>query len=313
MNKKAFFCGAILIAWFALSTPGIKSAQANSMVDTKTLILYDAASGTIPDTSLLSYADFPFGGVLPAYVDGATVLDTTTAGNESFAGWGSSFATTIGFPVLDPASGVQVNINVQVESEAHTRDTRSGFSVILLDKDKQGIELSFGENAIWAKSDDRTGGLFTRGEEVGFATYIMTAYQLNLIGETYTLTADGNTILTGPIRDYSAFDGFPDPYETPNFLFLGDNTTSAQARIRLQFVSITGSEPVSATNTSAPVQTASATATLLPEPSPTVMSTPPATPTQPVVVLCPSGWIFAVGMIGIVLNRKFNRGQKDHS
>lgn len=191
---------------------------------------------------------------------------------------------------------------VQVESEAHTRDTRSGFSVILLDKDKQGIELSFGENEIWAKSDANTGGLFARGESVPFGTITMTAYQVALIGDTYTLTANAQPILSGPIRDYSAFEGFPDPYETANFLFLGDDTTSAQARIRLQFVSITGSEPVLATNTSVPVPTASAT--LLPEPSPTVPPTPHATPTQPVVVLCPSGWLAVGGLAGIVINKK---------
>jgi hypothetical protein len=177
--------------------------------------------------------------------------------------------------------------------------------MIVLDKDRKGIELSFGENEIWAKSDDNTGGLFTRGEDVPFATADMTAYQVTLVGDTYTLNANGQPLLSGPIRDYSAFDGFPDPYETANFLFLGDNTTSAQARIRLQFVSIVGSEPVIPTSTMDPLPTVAFTP--FPPSSPTALPTPLPTPTQPVVVLCPSGWIVAVGVAGVWMSRKFRK------
>jgi hypothetical protein len=41
------------------------------------------------------------------------------------------------------------------------------------------------------------------------------------------------------LRDYTNFSGPIDPYETPNFIFMGDNTTSAEARIKLSFVSVT--------------------------------------------------------------------------
>lgn len=301
MSPKKFVCGMILLGSFVLSFGGIKFAQADSVANTKTLTLYDSASGAIPDPSLMSFGDFPFGGLVPTYSDGATVLDTTSQGNEPFAGWVASAATSLGFPILDHTDGIQVVLTVQVESESHTRDTRSGLSLIVLDKEKRGIELSFGENEIWAKSDDNTGGLFARGEDVAFATTNMTVYQLIIAGDTYTLIADGQPLLTGPIRDYSAFDGFPDPYETPNFLFLGDNTTSAQARIRLQFVSITGSEPIVPTNTIEPLPT------LLPQSSPTTVPAPLPAPTQPVVVLCPSGWLAAIGAAGIVINTKFRK------
>jgi hypothetical protein len=50
-----------------------------------------------------------------------------------------------------------------------------------------------------------------------------------MLATNYVLRANGTTILTGPIRDYTAFAGFPDVYETPNFLFLGDDTSSASA------------------------------------------------------------------------------------
>lgn len=292
----------VFIGFFASSYQDIKVAKAVSLINTKSLVLYDASSGRIPDSSLMSFADFPFGNISPVYDENATVLDTTISGKESFAGWVSSNATTIGFPVLDRTAGVQVNFTVQVESEAHTRDTRSGFSVIVLDKDKKGIELSFGENEIWAKSDDSTGGLFTRGEDITFAATDMTEYQVTLSGDTYTLTANAQPLLSGSIRDYSAFDGFPDPYETPSFLFFGDNTTAAQARIRIRFVSISGSEPVTPTNTG---DSSQPTISFTPLPQPSVTPLPTPSRTQPVVNLCPSGWLAGVViMAGIFASRK---------
>jgi hypothetical protein len=164
--------------------------------------------------------------------------------------------------------------------------------LIILDKDAKGIELSFWENEIWAQNDDQTGGLFKHGEGVPFQTDAgLTDYQLTIIGETYTLAANSQQILSGPIRDYSKFDGFPDPYESPNFLFLGDDTTSSQARLRLRFLSVTGTEPVMPTKTSTIADTATppspASFTPLP-PSATPLPSPTPSGGFP---FCPSGWL----------------------
>lgn len=302
MKKRLLVCGMILFGLSAFFFRDNKIVHAGVLRQPKSLTLYDAASGAIPNLSLMSFADFPFGEITPVYSENATVLDATLHGNESLAGWVSSTATTVGFPILDPKDGVQVNFTVQVESESHTRDTRSGFSVIVLDKDKKGIELSFGMNEIWAKSDDRTGGLFTRGEDVTFATTDMMEYQVTLNGDTYILAAKTQPLLSGPLRDYTAFDGFPDPYETPNFLFLGDNTTSAQARVRLRFVSITGSQPVTPTST---VDSSQPTLSFTPLPQASIVPLQTPARTQPVVNLCPSGWLVAVvAMAGIFMSRK---------
>ncbi|MFT3894995.1 MAG: hypothetical protein QM730_25500 [Anaerolineales bacterium] len=303
MNKKLIVWAAILLGLFVpVFSVGAGSPSPFPIAAPKSLVLYDASSGTLPDSSLMSFADFPFGNISPTYAGDAAILDTTVSGNDSFAGWVSSIATTVGFPVLDRAEGIQVNFTVQVESETHTRETRSGFSMIVLDKDKKGIELSFGENEIWAKSDDNTGGLFYRGEDTTFATIDMTAYQVILMGDTYSLTANGQPILSGPLRDYTAFDGFPDPYETPNFLFFGDNTTAAQARIRLLYISITGSEPVTPTNTGINIPP---TVAFTPMPQASSTTIPTSAPTQPVVNLCPSGWLTGVVMAaGVMLSKK---------
>jgi hypothetical protein len=238
------------------------------------------------------------------------VLDTTASGADTYAGWVASGATTPGFPILDRTAGFQVNFAIQIENESHTRDNRAGFSMILLSEDARGIELAFWQNEIWAQSDDNTGGLFSHAEGMTFATTSgLTDYQVTIVGDTYTLTANTTPILTGPVRDYSTFEGFPDPYETPNFLFLGDNTTSAQARVQLSLISITGSEPVfptsapTSTSISSPVPTVSST------PLPSLTPVPSPTPPGTAFKLCPSGLVFlAVMLSGTILLKKRRAG-----
>ena len=305
MNK-----GKLLSSLFILSfVSAAYSYHPALLSDAKALILYDAASGDIPSTSVMSFTDFPPGVALPTFSEGATVIDTTVAGTDTYAGWIAGEVTTPGFPILDRTVGIRVNFTVQVDSEAHTNNDRAGFSVLILDKAAQGIELSFWENEIWVKSDDGTGGLFKHGEGIAFGTSALTDYQVLFMGDTYTLTANAEPLLTGPLRDYSAFAGFPDPYETPNFLFLGDNTTSAQARVRLRFVSVTGTEPVVPTSTGAnSLPTASST----PQPQPSATPNPALPSPKPVFELCPSGWLVGVVVIaGTMLTRKIRRHRTD--
>lgn len=274
MNKKfglpalCFF----LIFGSALCSLNLKRASATSAVGGKTLVLYDANAGAIPAAPLMNFTDFPPGAAPPTYANGVTVVDTTTSGNSTYAGWISNVTTTPGFPILDRTTGFQVDFILRVESESHANNNRAGSSIILLSDDRRGIELAFWENEIWAQNDDETGGLFKHGEGTTFATTAgLINYQMIVVNDTYTLTANTEPILTGPLRDYSKFEGFPDPYETPNFLFLGDDTTSAQARIRLRFVSVTGTErPTPTTRSSSNSTAPSVNITPGSSPAPTV-------------------------------------------
>lgn len=274
------------------------NANSASPANAETLVLYDAASGTLPGSPLMNFTDFPPDSAPAVYDGGATVLDTTTSGRETYAGWTSYGATAAGFPLLDRTAGFQMDFTVQVESESHRNNNRAGFNVILLGADARGIELAFWEDEIWAQSDDRSGGLFQHGEGVAFATTAgLVDYRLTVLGDIYTLSAYTVPVLSGPVRDYSPFDGFPDPYESPNFLFLGDNTTSAQARVRLGFVSVTGGQLATPTaiptitSTSSPLPVASSTST----PSATPLPTP--APSENVPRLCAPGWIVLPGLI----------------
>jgi Ca2+-binding RTX toxin-like protein len=171
------------------------------------------------------------------------------------------------FPILDRNSGYVVSFTAQVISQTLAasanknndgKDDRAGFSVIALSSDKKGIELGFWTNRIWAQEDgttqsnpslepDTSGNvyrtLFTQAEGFDFNTTSSVNYDLAILGDNYTLLANGNSILSGRLRDYTAFIpptqlGFqmPDPYEKANFLFFGDNTPSAGANINLSRV-----------------------------------------------------------------------------
>ncbi len=297
----------LLITASVESSADLKIVRAAPLAQMSTLVLYDAASGAIP-TALIAFTDFPPGGATPTYAEGVTTLDTTSMGSDTYAGWAASGATTAGFPILDRTEGFALDFTLQVEAESHDSNHRAGFSVIILTQDARGVELAFWENEIWAQSDDSTGELFRRGEGIAFNTTAgLTEYQVTIAGDTYTLSANAQPILSGPLRDYSAFDGFPDPYETPNFLFFGDDTTSAQARVRLSFIAVTGKQPVLptpttiATTTIAPLPTSSFT----PPPGPTPFPSP--TPTTAPGGLCPSGWILLAVMIPMGIVVKKNR------
>ena len=305
MNKKAFLPALclFLIVGNALDS---KRASAASFVNGETLILYDGASGAIPSAPLMTFIGVPRGQALPTYVDGVTIFDTTTFGGGTYAGWIASGATTPGFPILNQTAGFQVNFALQVEDESHANNDRAGFSLLILREDARGIELAFWRDEIWAQSDDSTGGLFTHGEGTTFATtFGLIDYQLNIVDDTFTLTANATPILTGPLRDYSRFEGFPDPYETPNFLFLGDDTTSAESRVRLSLLSITGTQPVipATTNPSTAPVTASPLPTDSPVPQPSVTPLPPPTPTGKGFEFCPSSGFLVMLSAAIVIKK----------
>lgn len=129
------------------------------------------------------------------------------------------------WPVLDTGLGVTLSFELQVYDEDHRNDNRAGFSAILLGADHLGIELGFWEDAIWAQG----GPDFIRAESRAIDTTRRALYALTVRGLDYWLTADGAAILTGATRDYSPATPTVDPYGVPSFVFLGDNTSSAEA------------------------------------------------------------------------------------
>lgn len=196
-----------------------------------------------------------------------TTLDTTGANSTQYGYFRTDQA-------LNRSTGYNLRFDLQLLSEDHTSsgtsqkntgvpnpnpDDRAGLSLTVISSDKQGIELGFWTDRIWAQEGGAikaapttsaspptspAGTRFTQAE--GTTTFDTTAkvirYDLSVVNSVYYLYADGNyttPILTGAIRDYTgegAFGAAGLPYVTPNFLFVGDNTTSANANFRMNTV-----------------------------------------------------------------------------
>lgn len=198
-----------------------------------TTVLYDGALGTLPGAQGLYFDDVPSGCAVQTLNGGATDLITTVSdSNLCYAGYSNVPSTPL---TLDRSAGYNLIVTVQVITETHVNPNRAGFSVIAISSDTMGIELSFWTDRVWAQS----GADFTQAEGVTLPTTSLITYSLTVDNDRYTLVADGALLLSGPLRDYTGFTpppGLPDPYETPNFVFLGDNSASARGQVRLAYV-----------------------------------------------------------------------------
>jgi hypothetical protein len=213
------------------------------------IVLYDGALGNKPNDQGWTFL-VTAGSTTPSFSGSATTLDTSSSKGTSagyFAAKGGFLGSTAPVPTLDRAIGYTVAFTVQVELEDHAgsdkngdgTEDRAGFSLIVLSSDKRGIELGFWKDRIWVQEGGSGNTLFTQAEGAPFDTQsARMPYVLTVQDDSYTLSSNGATILSGNLRDYSAFNGFPDPYETPNLIFLGDDTSSASAKIGLAYVAV---------------------------------------------------------------------------
>jgi hypothetical protein len=145
---------------------------------------------------------------------------------------------------LDRSAGFEVDFTLRVLDEQHGSADRAGFSVTVLSSvaspGPPGIELGFWKNEVWAQNAG-----FTHGESSGVfdTTTGLIPYRLLVSGNSYQLLANGNQILSGNLRDYSAFSGGPPfntafPYNQTNFTFFGDDTSSASASVQIASIQV---------------------------------------------------------------------------
>jgi hypothetical protein len=233
--------------WLAVSgyivaaslTTGIASAS-------QTTFLYQGSGASTPASQGWL---FPVTiGASAISVAGATTLDTTS--NFSLEdGYSNTNPLSLdlvnsSFPTLNPSDGFTVSFDVQLNSESHTvgqtvNSNRAGFDVIVLGDDAKGVELGFWGDDVWTQNAN-----FTHGEDDVFNTESSSHhYDLTIQGTSYTLSADGSPILTGSTRDYSA-EGVP--YTLSNYIFIGDDTTEAEASETFSTLSVTVPEPTTA-------------------------------------------------------------------
>jgi hypothetical protein len=233
----AVFCGAIASAAFGQTT-----------------VLYNGAAGAGNETPQSQ-------GWLGTSALGGTPVVSSSGGKTSFDTTGSSTIeagysnynilptpslVNSSFPALNPTTGFTVDLTMQLNSESHSNNNRAGFSLIALGSDGKGIEIGFWTpivgaviNNIWVQGSSS----FTQAEGTIFDDSSASHnYQLSILGGNYSLFADGSKILNGSTRDYSAA-AIP-PYTLDNYVFIGDDTTSAAASEQISYLAVTVPEPV---------------------------------------------------------------------
>lgn len=237
-RRISLFRSLVLAA--ALASPAVQAAE---------IVLYDNTLGNAPNNQ--DWMTFIGAGSVTQLGDGIE-LDTRTflgfpapqlaAGyfNHNLDATPDQWSlVNPAFPVLDAGEGFTLGFEMRMLDEDHLTADRAGFSVILLDQNNLGVELGFWEDRIWAQS----GPGFTQDpvERVDFTTTLgpRILYELTILGADYFLAADGAEILSGSVKDYSPASPNPDPYGTPNFVFLGDDTGSASAQFELGRITLT--------------------------------------------------------------------------
>ena len=188
-------------------------------------VIYDAGLNTLPSAQGFAFLSLPPGAV-QSVAGGVYTLDTTASSSISA---GSSRADL----PLDMDQGIRLTIRMRVVSESHSTSDRAGFSIILVGSDPtRALDLAFWDNEVWYYPS----AAFTHGS--GYALHTSSAfhtYALDLVGSAFALRVDGAPALSGSLVDYSGF-GFP--YNVPNFLFFGDDTSSASARVEISQITL---------------------------------------------------------------------------
>ena len=150
------------------------------------------------------------------------------------------------FPTLDHNTGFTIDFDAKVNSESHNSNDQAGFDVVALDNYGLGIELGFWNNQIWAKqivsgADGSSSLTHNNVEQVTRDTTVATHYELSIVGNTYKLFADGSPILTGNTQNYTPYNttGLAyNPYQKPNYFFIGDDSASAGANVDIPYVAV---------------------------------------------------------------------------
>lgn len=159
-----------------------------------------------------------FGTYSETLAGGAAVL--TTAGSPDLNRAGYSRISPIN---LDRDAGYIFTFDVRLASESHSTNDRAGLSILFIGDDLFGLELAFWTDEIWAQE---VGFTHSATERALFDTTQRTTYTIAVQGTGYTVFTGSTPLISGSLKNYS---GSGLPYSVTNFLFFGDDTTSASA------------------------------------------------------------------------------------
>ncbi len=219
-----------------------------------TSTLYDPTLGTTPDAQ---GATAVITGATQTLQSGAVELNSIASTNLKVGySWIAprNLDTTTGFNLQFTAQVLAEAFNGTQDRNVDGKTDRAGFSLSITSNTPastgfRGLELAFQPGRIWAQDDgalqtapslqadpsnpDRL--LFTQSEGVSYNTTQATQYDLFVQSGEYILSANGQVIMYGRTRGY----GVTPPYNVPNTVFFGDNTTAASTKFQLGKVSLT--------------------------------------------------------------------------
>ena len=255
-----------------IAIAGIIAVGSIQRATATTIVLYDGAtfSGT-PNNAPGSYLTFssfdPLGVSAPGTQTaggGKTTLNTSSP--EFLYGGYSNYTLSntlknVAFPILDSNAGYTLSFTIKINSQTNTGTNgpnRAGFSITALDNNKQGIEIGFRNTDIFAQNSNFN-AIDPAEQQTSFGSVLadFSTYDLNVLGNNYTLSNGGNDLFSGLLRSYTiSSNPLTAVYGNPNFLFFGDNTTSAGAGVDIQNITLT-------TNSTAVPEPSDAIGTLL--------------------------------------------------
>ena len=243
LRRISVITAVLLIALFSL-TNLLHPLQTATSAPQAAMLLYDSSLGTLPSEQNFSWQAFslqPHFLTLASQTYSTPVTVFSSTGQlDDYAGY--TVSQTV-MPTLSRAAGFQLAFDLRVISENHgSNNDRAGFSLILLSEDLYGVEMAFWQDEIWVQEGNGA-QLFTHAEGVPYdTTAALTTYKLTVFNNSYLLVANDALLLSGSLRQYTdwtpPFGILIDPYEQPNQLFLGDDTSSAGAEVWLGDVTI---------------------------------------------------------------------------
>ena len=211
------------------------------MPASRTINLYSPSLGTLPETQ--GWLAFGAVGGSRALSTSGTTLRTSIS-PSAIAGY-SNYLSSVprlvnpSFPSLDRSQGFVLDFNLRLISELHQVNNRAGFSVTLLDGSSTptGIELGFWTNSIFSQAGGSSPFTSVNERNTSINTTLASNYSLLMIDQSYYLLANNRLVLSGAVQSYSSWPKdslLPyNPYTLPNFVFLGDNSRSAQGEAEL--------------------------------------------------------------------------------
>lgn len=211
-------------------------------------VIYDGSLGTsVPSQGWLGYGEFNGSGSVTV-AGGATRVSTLTS-NSVFAGFSTDILVGFtptrvnpAFPVLNAATGFTVRFDLRMHASESPTIDRAGFSLTVVSSvTSKAIELAFPVGSVFAQEGGTAPQLFTAAESAELDNSSrLVRYDLAVLGSEYTLYADGASLLTGTLRNYTAFTTPSplNPYRTASFLAFADNTSSARGDWSLSYAEV---------------------------------------------------------------------------